>query len=130
MKPQFQVDNDFRSVIRTGVPRREPPVDFGSAHAAELEGVPDPEVLRRCAEHGRILVSHNENSMPGHFRDFLAAGHVIPRVFIVPQDAAIGAVIASILLVGSPPNPKSGATGWSGYLCSSPTIFAVSQICE
>jgi Domain of unknown function (DUF5615) len=99
VKPRFQADNDLRSAIRTGVLRREPSIDFRSAHAAGLEGVPDPEVLRRCAEHGRILASHDENSMPGHFRDFLAAGHVIPRVFIVPQDAAIGAVIASILLV-------------------------------
>jgi hypothetical protein len=63
------------------------------------KGVADPEVLRRCAEDGRILVSHDENSMPGHFRDFLAAGHVSPGVLMVPQHAATGAVIESILLV-------------------------------
>ena len=37
--------------------------------------------------------------MPGHFRDFLAAGHVSPGVLIAPQDTATGAVIESILLV-------------------------------
>jgi Domain of unknown function (DUF5615) len=71
----------------------------GALITAELEGVLDPEVLHRCTEHGRILVSHDENSMPGHFRDFLAAGHRSPGVLIVPQDAAIGAAIESILLV-------------------------------
>ena len=99
MKPQFQADNDLRGAIRTGVLRREPSIEFQSAHAAGLEGVADPEVLRRCAEHGRILVSHDENSMPGHFRDFVAAGRMSPGVLIVPQDAATGAVIESILLV-------------------------------
>ena len=98
MKPRFQADNDLRGAIRTGVVRREPSVDFRSAHAAELEGVADPEVLRRCAEDGRILVSHDENSMPGHFRDFLAAGQVSPGVLMAPQDAATGAVIESTLL--------------------------------
>jgi hypothetical protein len=99
VRPRFQADNDLRSAIRRGILRREPSVEFHSAYAAQLDGVADPEVLRRCAEQGRILVSHDENSMPGHFRDFIAAGHVSPGVLIAPQDAAIGAVIESILLV-------------------------------
>lgn len=98
MKPRFQADNDLRSAIRTGVVRREPSVDFQSARAAHLDGVPDPEVLLRAAEQGRILVSHDENSMPRYFRDFVATGNQSPGMLIVPQDAPIGAVIESIVL--------------------------------
>jgi hypothetical protein len=74
VKPRFQADNDLRSAIRTGVLRREPSIDFQSARAAGLDGVPDLEVLRVTVHQGRILVSHDENSMPGYFRDFLASG--------------------------------------------------------
>jgi hypothetical protein len=46
VKPKFQADNDLRASIRMGVLRREPSVDFQSAHEANLDGVDDLEVLR------------------------------------------------------------------------------------
>ena len=99
MKPQFQADNDLRNAIRVGVLRREPSISFQTAFAAKLDGVKDPEVLLLAASEGRILVSHDENSLPGHFRDFLAAGHHSPGVFLVRQGAPIGAVIESIVML-------------------------------
>jgi len=69
VKPRFQADNDLRSSIRKGVLRQESSVDFQSARRANLDGVPDLEVLLLAAEQGRILVSHDENSMPGHLID-------------------------------------------------------------
>jgi hypothetical protein len=98
VKIRFQADNDLRNAIRTGVIRREPSIDFRSAQEAQLDGIPDQEVLRIAAERGRILVSHDENSMPGHFQVFLAEGNRSPGVLIVPQQAATGAVIESVLL--------------------------------
>jgi hypothetical protein len=64
-----------------------------------LDGVHDTEVLRLAANQGRILVSHDENSMPAHFGDFLAARNHSPGLLIVPQEAATGPVIESILLL-------------------------------
>ena len=98
MKPRFQADSDLRDAIRLGVLRREPSIDFTSALTAKLAAKPDPEVLRLCAEDNRILISHDENSMPSHFRSFLAAGNSSPGVLIAAQDCPIGAVI-SILLI-------------------------------
>ena len=82
MKPRFQADNDLRSSIRTGVLRHEPSLDFQSAIAARLDGIPDPEVLRLAMLQDRILISHDENSMPGPFRDFLKGGNRSPGVLI------------------------------------------------
>ncbi|MGO9255561.1 MAG: hypothetical protein ACLQU1_04565 [Bryobacteraceae bacterium] len=48
---------------------------------------------------GRILISHDENSMPGHFGGFLASGNRSPGVLMVPQGQPVGRVIASILLI-------------------------------
>ena len=112
MKPRFQADNDLRGAIRTGVLRREPSIDFQSAHSAGLDGVPDPEVLRLAAEQGRILVSHDENSIPGFFQTFVAAGNRSPGVFMVSQGAPLGAVIESVVLVWV----ASDADEWSGRI--------------
>jgi hypothetical protein len=99
LKPRFQADNDLRSAIRTGVVRRKPAIDFQSARDARLDGVPDMEVLWRAADQGRILISHDENSIPGHFRAFLLAGYHSPGMFLIPQGVPIGTAIESILLV-------------------------------
>ena len=85
--------------MRVGVLRREPSIDFQSAHAAGLDGLPDPAVLRLAATQGRILVSHDENTLPSHFGNFLAEGNESPGLLIVPQITPIGAVIEDILLL-------------------------------
>ena len=51
---------------------------------------------------GRILISHDENPMPGHFADFLAHGNRSTGILMVPQGVPIGAVIESILLIRIP----------------------------
>ena len=99
MRPRFQADNDLRNAIRTGVLRREPAIDFRSAKQAGLDGIPDFDVLRRAAEEGRILVSHDENTMPAHFQSFLAAGNRCGGVILVPQRIPTAIVIESLLLI-------------------------------
>jgi hypothetical protein len=99
VNPRFQADNDLRSSIRTGVLRHEPSIDFQSAHAAGLAGLSEPEVLRLAKDQCRILISHDENSMPRHFSDFFANGNSSPGVLLVPQVTPVGPVIESILLI-------------------------------
>ena len=99
MKPRFQADNDLRSSIRAGVLRREHSIDFQSALSALLDFLPDPEVLSLASLQGRILVSHDENTMPGHFSRFLEIGNRSLGVLIVPQGAPVGPVIESILTI-------------------------------
>ena len=54
MKVLYQADNDLRKAIvrgavRAGRSAREPRMNFRSAQAARLDGVPDPEVLAFAA---------------------------------------------------------------------------------
>jgi hypothetical protein len=98
-KIRFQADNDLRSSIRAAVVRREPAIDFQSARDAKLDGVPDPRVLQMAMEQGRILVSHDVNSMPVHFGRFLAEGHHSPGLFLVHQEAPTALVVESLLLI-------------------------------
>ena len=63
MRPRFQADADFNHKIVVGLRRREPTIDFQDAHAGELIGAPDPEVLQKAAAANRILISHDRKTM-------------------------------------------------------------------
>ena len=98
MKPRFQADADFNHKILIGLRRREPSVDFLSAHGGGVVGVRDPDVLRIAAESARILVSHDRKTMPGHFARFRET-RSSPGLIIVSQDLDIGAAIEDLLLI-------------------------------
>jgi hypothetical protein len=84
MKVRYQADNDLRMAIVRGAVRLNPQIDFRSAHAARLTGLPDPEVLALAADMGRILVSHDFQTMPKHFRQF-AQDRRSPGVLLVGE---------------------------------------------
>ena len=96
---RFLADADLNEGIVAGCLRREPTMDFLSANEANLEGVPDPEVLALATEQGRILVSHDFQTMPRHFGDFLQTRGSSPGVLLVPQYLPIGATIEELLLI-------------------------------
>lgn len=82
MKLKFQADADLRAPIVSGVKRREPMIDFKTANEAQLEGVSDTEVLTRAADEGRMLVSHDVNTMPRHFTAFIKS-RISPGVILI-----------------------------------------------
>lgn len=98
MKIRFQADYDFNGEILDGLRRREPGIDIQPGHEAGLEGLPDPLVLEKAAREGRVLVTHDKRTMPGHFADFLSQQES-PGVFILPQSLAIGEAIEAIQLL-------------------------------
>jgi hypothetical protein len=98
MRPRFQADADFNQKIVAGLKRREPAVDFQDAHAGEVIGVPDPEVLAKAAVAGRVLVSHDRKTMVAHFVRFVER-QMSPGLILVPQDLDIGSAIEDLLVV-------------------------------
>jgi hypothetical protein len=99
VKVRFLADADLNKAIVNGVLRREPSVDFLTAHAAGLRSMRDSEVLAAAAGQNRVLVSHDVGTMPAHFRTFVTAGERSAGVFLVPQSLDIGAAIEELLLV-------------------------------
>lgn len=89
MKLRFQADNDFNERIVRAVLRLEPSIDFQTAHAADLHGVPDEEVLARAARDGRVLVTYDRATMPDHFGRFITS-HTSPGIIIVSRSLPIG----------------------------------------
>jgi hypothetical protein len=70
---RFLADASLHHAIVSGCLRREPAIDFLSAHEARLEGVPDAEVLAFATHQNRILVTSDLRTMPRHFGSFLEA---------------------------------------------------------
>jgi hypothetical protein len=99
VKIRFLSDADLNRTIVSGVLRREPALDFLTAHAAGLRGMSDSEVLALAAEQQRALVSHDVGTMPAHFRDFVAAGKRSAGVFLIPQSLDVGIAIEELLLI-------------------------------
>ena len=73
MRPKFQADIDLDGRVLRGLRRVAPEIDIRTAVEADLAGVPDPDVLRIAAEEGRVLISQDRRTMPGHFRRFVAS---------------------------------------------------------
>jgi hypothetical protein len=72
---RFQADADRNFLIVRTLLRGEPDIDLQSATQAGLAGLSDPEVLALAARGGRILVSHDETTMPRHFAEFISKEH-------------------------------------------------------
>ena len=87
MTIRFQADVNLNQIIVRAVCRREPALDFQTAETADLAGLPDPEVLARAAEDGRILVTHDLQTMPRH----LAALYHHSPEYRAPADSAASA---------------------------------------
>lgn len=98
MKIRFQADANFNEDIVTGLVRREPSIDFQTAEAAGLRNLDDPVVLLRSAQEGRLLVSHDRKTMPGHFAEFIST-HVSPGLLIMSQRLDVRTAIEELLMV-------------------------------
>ena len=71
MKIRFQADADLRVPIIKGLKRREPTIDFATAHEAGFAGLDDQAVLMLTASRGRVLVSHDVSTIPENFSGFI-----------------------------------------------------------
>ena len=89
MKIKFQADNDLNARIVRGVVRLDPAIDFKTAASAGFHiGTSDPDVLRAAAEEDRILVSHDQRTLPWHFADFIQH-RTSPGVIIISQSLPV-----------------------------------------
>jgi hypothetical protein len=98
LKIRFQADADLRLPIVKGLMRREPSVDFATAHEAGLAGLDDRAVLALAASTGRILVSHDVSTMPEAFLDFIQ-DHMSPGVILISQELSYREAIEGLLRV-------------------------------
>jgi len=99
LKLRFQADADLKRAIITGTLRLAPSADFRLAEAVPLEGLGDPIVLGKAAEDGRVLVTHDVNTMERHFREFIR-NRASPGLILIPQKrVGVGSAIELLVLL-------------------------------
>jgi hypothetical protein len=98
MKVCFQADADLNQAIVTGVLRREPTIDFQTSNTSNLLGLSDLEVLAFAAQEHRVLVSHDQRTMPKYFAEFVSH-QVSTGVIIVLQSLPVVEVIANLIKI-------------------------------
>lgn len=98
MKIRFQADADLNQAIVAGVLRLEPKLDFQTANVADLAGLNDLEVLSFVAQEGRVLVSHDQRTIPKYFAEFTTT-QTSSGVLIVLQSLPISEAIRGLIKV-------------------------------
>lgn len=115
MRVRYQADADLNLTIVLATVRREPAIDFQTADAAGLAGVPDPKVLAIAAAEGRVLVTHDHKTMPRHFAEFLSE-QSSSGVLVIPQHIRPSAAVEDLLLIWA----ASNASEWINRICYLP----------
>src|SRR5580700_7705529 len=98
MRVRFQADADLDGRILRGLRRAAPEIDIRTASDAELAGLDDAEVLRISADSGRVLVSQDRGTMPGHFARYVSNAQS-PGVILLREAVPIAAAIEELVLI-------------------------------
>ncbi len=107
-RPRFLADHDVNEQILNAVLRLEPGIEIDRAREVGMDGRPDPEVLRFAASQGRIVISHDVNTMSAHAYALIASGQPMSGLFLVSQGQPIRTIVEDIILIWS----ASDAEDW------------------
>ena len=91
-------DENFDGDILRGLFRRCPELDIVRVQDVDLNAAPDAEILNWAAAEGRVLLTHDFDTMPFWVYERVKAGQPMPGVFLVSDQMPIGKAIDEILL--------------------------------
>jgi predicted nuclease of predicted toxin-antitoxin system len=97
--PKFLTDEDFNRDILTGLLARDPSVDVVRVQDHDLSQAPDPDVLESAARGGRVVLTHDANTMVGFAVARVQAGLPMPGLVMVRQTLTISQAIDELLIL-------------------------------
>ena len=106
---RFLLDENFNGKIVRGLRLQNPDFDMIRVQDTELYGADDPDVLEWAASEGRILLTHDLETMTKYANERLAAGLPLAGVILVRDTIPIAQVIEDILTI----NEASEAHEWA-----------------
>lgn len=89
---------DFDGNIVRGLRGRVPGLDLLGAQDSGLLGAPDPAMLEWAAREGRVLLTHDFDTLIGHAWERVRAGLPMPGVVAVRQGMPVGQAIEELEL--------------------------------
>ncbi len=98
---QFLSDEDFNGDITRGVLKRAEVIDWVRAQDVGLSNKDDSVLLAWAAEHGRMVVSHDVNTLIGHAVRRIENGEKMPGVVIVSQQLPTKRAIEDLVYIAA-----------------------------
>jgi hypothetical protein len=76
-------DENFNADILRGLYRQDPDLDVVRVQDIGLKATPDSDILAWAAAEGRILLTHDRDTMPYHAYERVRAAQPMPGMFLV-----------------------------------------------
>jgi predicted nuclease of predicted toxin-antitoxin system len=92
-------DENFDQRILRGLRLRVPQLDYVIVQHAGMSGFSDPVLLDWAANEGRIVITHDVNTITRYANERMKQGRPMPGVVIVPDDLEIGRAIADLEII-------------------------------
>jgi predicted nuclease of predicted toxin-antitoxin system len=105
----FLADENFNGKILRGVRRERPDSHIVRVQDTPLYQSSDPDILRWAAEHNRILLTHDIETMVGFALERVASGLPMPGVIAVRDALPLAQVIADLILIVDASDPGEWA---------------------
>lgn len=99
---RFATDENFKGEVLDALRSRIAGLDVVRVQDTHMYEADDPDLLAWLADEGRILLTHDVNTMPGYVYQRVNADLPVPGVIVVRQTAPIGQVIDELeIMVGA-----------------------------
>jgi predicted nuclease of predicted toxin-antitoxin system len=92
-------DENINGDIVRGLLLRHPTLDLHRVQDVGLAEADDPTILEWAAANNRIVVTHDQATMPDFAYARVGAGQPMPGVFVVPDRMAVRQAIEELLLI-------------------------------
>lgn len=96
---RFLADENFNGKILRGLRREHPEADIVRVQDTAIYEAPDPQVLEWAAQEGRILLTHDVETMVGYANERIARGLPMPGVMVARNTLPVGQVVDDLLTV-------------------------------
>ncbi|HEY3571019.1 MAG TPA: DUF5615 family PIN-like protein [Thermoanaerobaculia bacterium] len=96
---RLAADENFNGYIVRGLLRRNPNLDILRVQDTEVSEADDPTVLEWAARQGRVLITHDVNTIPRFAYERVLAEKPMPGVFEVSDSLPLGQAIEDLLLL-------------------------------
>lgn len=96
---KLAADENFHGRVLRGILRHQPDLDIVRIQDTGVYQADDPAVLAWAAAEGRVLLTHDVHTMPHFASERIAAGLLMPGVFLIDQRAPMGQIIEDVILL-------------------------------
>lgn len=95
---KLATDENFDGDVLRGLLRRQPNLDVVRVQDAGLADTPDPVILEWAANEGRVVLTHDRNTVPNFAYDRVRANQPMPGVFLVSDHMPKGQAVEELLI--------------------------------